>query len=184
MKSWKRVEPTTVARVAYRTIVEKSFINPDGAVVTYGTISPEDSHNVAVIALTANNNVIVARQFRAGPERVFDELPGGGLEAGEDKQEAALRELLEETGYAPKGSVLYLGDVCRDAYSNSHNHYFLALDCIKVAEVANDHGEFTEPIEITIDALLFNAKNFKMSDTAGVVLAYDRLLEIQHETTN
>jgi ADP-ribose pyrophosphatase len=78
---------------------------------------------VATIALTKDNKVIVSRQYRPAQERILYELPGGGAEKGEDFEQAACRELLEETGYEA-GKMHYLGDVVKDAYNNSTWHYF------------------------------------------------------------
>jgi 8-oxo-dGTP pyrophosphatase MutT (NUDIX family) len=55
---------------------------------------------VQVIAVTAAQQVVLVRQFRAGTRRDSLETPGGLLEPGEDPCAAAARELLEETGYA------------------------------------------------------------------------------------
>jgi 8-oxo-dGTP pyrophosphatase MutT (NUDIX family) len=55
---------------------------------------------VQVIAVTAAQQVVLVRQFRAGTRRDSLETPGGLLEPGEDPCEAGARELLEETGYA------------------------------------------------------------------------------------
>lgn len=53
---------------------------------------------VAVVALTADNQVRLVKQFRAATEKWFLELPAGGLGKNEDPDLAAPRELLEETG--------------------------------------------------------------------------------------
>jgi ADP-ribose pyrophosphatase len=55
---------------------------------------------VHVIALTADQRVVLVRQFRAGSRRDSLETPGGLLDPGEDPCVAGARELLEETGYA------------------------------------------------------------------------------------
>jgi ADP-ribose pyrophosphatase len=55
---------------------------------------------VHVIAVTGQQQVVLVRQFRAGPRRDCLETPGGLLEPGEDPCAAGARELLEETGYA------------------------------------------------------------------------------------
>ena len=55
---------------------------------------------VQVIAVTAAQQVVLVRQFRAGTRRDSLETPGGLLEPGEDPCQAGARELLEETGYA------------------------------------------------------------------------------------
>jgi len=54
---------------------------------------------VNVIALTADDRVVLVRQFRAGTAEVCLEIPGGMIDPGEDALAAARRELLEETGY-------------------------------------------------------------------------------------
>jgi 8-oxo-dGTP pyrophosphatase MutT (NUDIX family) len=51
------------------------------------------------IAVTADQKVVMVRQFRAGSSRDSLETPGGLLDPGEDPCIAGARELLEETGY-------------------------------------------------------------------------------------
>ena len=53
---------------------------------------------VVIVPLTENNGVRLVRQYRSAAGKWIIELPAGGLEAGEDPDLAAPRELLEETG--------------------------------------------------------------------------------------
>jgi ADP-ribose pyrophosphatase len=53
---------------------------------------------VVIVALTDQHEVRLVKQFRAGVEDWIIELPAGTLENGENPDEAAPRELLEETG--------------------------------------------------------------------------------------
>ena len=55
---------------------------------------------VAIVALDANQNVILVRQYRPGAQREMLEIPAGTLEEGEDVALCAVRELKEETGYS------------------------------------------------------------------------------------
>jgi ADP-ribose pyrophosphatase len=61
---------------------------------------------VTVLATTASGRVLLVRQFRPAVEEFTLELPAGHVDDGETPEEAARRELLEETGYAAKGLVL------------------------------------------------------------------------------
>ncbi|MBR0385416.1 MAG: NUDIX hydrolase [Erysipelotrichaceae bacterium] len=54
---------------------------------------------VAVLAVDENNRILFVEQFRHAVNDSVLELPAGMLEKGEDPEEAALRELQEETGY-------------------------------------------------------------------------------------
>ena len=173
---WRRIDPTTVTKVSYRTLVEKSFVLPDGKVHSYTTLQPEGGRSCAVIALTPDGQVIIARQFRPGPERIMDEIPGGGVEPGEDPQAAVLRELAEETGYVPD-AVEFIGSSCRDGFSNALYYYYFATGCMLRQEGQQlDDNEYIEVALVSIPTLLEIAKTDQMSDPAAVLFAYDRLL--------
>lgn len=186
MEAWKHTKPAEEIKVGWRTLVRKTFEDPEGKEQEYVTLAKIGSICIATIALTPHNTVIVAEQFRPGPEKMMQELPGGGHEAGEALDGAARRELHEETGYVA-GSMKHLGAVYKDAYSNSVWHFFLARDCVADSEQHTDDGEYVTVKEISITELFANARNGRMTDTEAVLLAYDKLKTIEeetHETTN
>lgn len=178
MRAWQPVGSTEVTKIGWRTIVHKHFLTGHGTQVDADVINESGSSAALAVALTPDNKVIVARQFRAGPELIMDELPGGMVDKGEDPETAARRELLEETSYEA-GSMIYLGKAYKDAWNNSVWHYFLATDCTKHESGQKlDDFEEIEVDLITIDQLMYNATHAKMTDGDAVLLAYEKLMEL------
>jgi ADP-ribose pyrophosphatase len=186
MKPWKRIEPTEVSKVGFRVITSKIFEYADGTTGRYDVNGTDGFAGVATIALTADKKVVIVRQFRAGPERIMDELPGGFVEIGEESQleAAAKRELEEETAYVP-GRMKYLGKLSYDAHSNGWRHYFLAYDCKNTAQPRmldeSEQHEVLEIHEITINELFDNARQGSMTDPGAVLLAYEELTTLNRE---
>ncbi len=55
---------------------------------------------VAIVAIDAQDRVLLVRQYRSAAQRDMLEIPAGTLELGEDPARCAVRELKEETGYS------------------------------------------------------------------------------------
>ncbi|HJP81319.1 MAG TPA: NUDIX hydrolase [Candidatus Saccharimonadales bacterium] len=177
MNTWKRIEPTVVNKVGWRTVVTKTFIMPNGQEASFDTFGPEKQQFAAIIGLTPENKVIIARQFRVGPEAIMEELPGGFVDEGEDHEAAALREFQEETGYTA-GDVTYLGSYSKDTYMNALWHVYFATGCVPSGTQTLEDEEHIEIDLISIDQLIHNAKTNKMTDAVAVLMAYDTLLSL------
>ena len=68
---------------------------------------------VCVIATTEDYRLLLVRQFRPALDQMVVELPSGHVEEGETPEEAARKELLEETGYVA-GEMMDLGSLSTD----------------------------------------------------------------------
>lgn len=69
----------------------------DGSEHTFHYADSPDA--VTVIAITPNHELVMVRQWRHPVQRVTLETPSGIIDPGESPEEAASRELREETGY-------------------------------------------------------------------------------------
>jgi ADP-ribose pyrophosphatase len=178
MQPWRRIEPTIVTKIDYQNVIIKTFKLPNGELATRAVFGAEDARAAGVIAVTKDNKVIVGHQFRPGPQKVMIEIPGGYVDKDEDPEKAAVRELLEESGYAA-GNVTALGAFSRDAYAAGTWYYYLATECQLASHQALDNDEFIDLELMTIEDFIDNAKKGNMTDPFAVLAAYDQLQELQ-----
>lgn len=62
---------------------------------------------VVVVAVTTEGELLLVRQYRNAVRAMTMELPSGHIDPGEEPEQTARRELLEETGYeAPKFQLI------------------------------------------------------------------------------
>ena len=93
---------------------------------------------VAIIAVDADNNVLLVSQFRHPVEKELLEIPAGGIDTGEEPVAAVRREMQEETGYLP-GKVERLGGFySAPGYCTEFLHLYLATDLVPSRLVAED----------------------------------------------
>lgn len=108
---------------------------------------------VQVIPITAAGEIVMVKQFRVGSGTVTLEIPGGLLDKGEDPAAGALRECLEETGYVAK-TVRPMGSMNPNpALFTNRLHSFYALDVERVADIKNEHSEYTEVVLVPLHEL-------------------------------
>jgi len=88
---------------------------------------------VALVALDADGNCLLVRQYRSAVGRVLLEIPAGTLEADEDPAACAARELAEETGYRPGRLVELFGFYSAPGFCTEHLWVYLATDLVAEA---------------------------------------------------
>jgi len=104
-KKWKLVKSKPVFESKWLSVLENDYELPDGKEAKgYYHLSRPDY--ILVIAIDKGNNVVVERNYRRGVDDFVYELPAGWVEANETVEQAATRELLEETGYAAEVKIL------------------------------------------------------------------------------
>lgn len=108
-----------------------------------------------VLPMTSEGNVLLVVQPRVfTKEGVSVELVAGYVDAKETYEEAAKRELFEETGYV-FGKLTWLGSFYQDqGCSAAYNQAFLAEDCRKISEQHLDGDEFIKIFECRYDEML------------------------------
>lgn len=96
----------------------------------------------------------MVKQWRHGSKCLSVEFPGGVIDKGESPEEAARRELLEETG-CRAGKLTKLGEVNPNpALFSNHVHIFLAqdLECTNTQDLDSD--EFVNVIKVPVEQII------------------------------
>ena len=100
------------------------------------------------------NNFLMVKQWRHGEHALSVEFPGGVIDAGEEPETAARRELEEETGYKA-GKLIKLGCVNPNpALFSNHVHIYLAQDLTATGKQHLDEDEYINFMEIPVDEVI------------------------------
>lgn len=123
---------------------------------------------VAVIALTSDGKIVLVHQYRTPLEQVTLEIPAGKLDPGEDPEDAAARELREETGYVA-GRMAYLCPVAMaPGYSDEVIHLYMAMGLTFVGARPDD-DEFVHVDLVDLDEMVDAVLDGKVIDAKTVV---------------
>ena len=122
---------------------------PDGGRLEYGVL--ESGGFAAVVPVTEQGNVVLVRQWRQPVGGFTLELPGGGVERGEDPREAVRRELLEETGYEAR-ELSHLGSGHTSPGRSTEVCHLFRCAAVRVfAGPTPEPAEFVSAVEVPLE---------------------------------
>ena len=154
-------------------IYEGAIINlrRDKVTVQNGTSFREIvEHNGGAVlaAITPDGKMVMVRQFRKPAERVMLEVPAGKIDAGEEPETAAVRELKEETGYTA-GKVVHMTSFYPSVgYSEEMLHLYLCTE-LTAGETCFDENEAIEIEEMDIGVLYRMVMDGKIQDGKSAI---------------
>jgi ADP-ribose pyrophosphatase len=107
---------------------------------------------VAILALTADDHLLLVRQYRHAAGRVLLELPAGTRDRAEAVAETARRELVEETGHVPGTLTELVTFFPTPGYSAEQITLFRADACVPV-EGEKDADEPAQLVRVPLAEL-------------------------------
>ncbi|OON71173.1 NUDIX hydrolase [Hymenobacter sp. CRA2] len=134
---------------------------------------------VLVFCLTADEQVLLVRQYKHAAGDIFIELPGGVVDEDETAPlEAARRELLEETGYATDDVELLAEITDNPTKDTNRIYFFLARNARRVAEQKLDETENIEVLTVPlaeVEAMVLSGRIRVAGSVALCLLALRKL---------
>lgn len=127
-----------------------------------------------VFALTADERVVLVRQYKHGIGEIVVELPAGAIDPGETPLVCAQRELAEETGYAAAAFEHVRSFVTDPTNSDSRFHLFLARGAV---QTGSQDLDLTEEIDVLlaspdeVRAMALDGRIAAGSQVAAVLIA-------------
>jgi len=160
----------TVYEGRYLRIVEKSVAMEDGSTRTWETLERTNIHGsgaVVIVGLTKDECLLFEKNWRSALESFVIQFPAGLTDlAGESEEDAARRELLEETGYAARTVIPLMSSPLSAALTPTRAMHFFAPD---VEYVGRPDGEEAEGIEV-VKVPVTEADRFMLNLPEGVEL--------------
>lgn len=149
--------------------IEKQMVElPSGKVTDWyvNLLGP----SVLMIPMKKSGEILLQKNYKHGCQTVITEIPAGLVDEGESSEQAAARELREETGLHAE-SLEYLGEMFSNPTgSKMIYHVFLAKNCEEKFDTALEPEEQIEPFWVkNIDEAM--ELLFQSPTSAGAIAA-------------
>ena len=159
-------------------MMRSSFLAPDGSEFARDVVRHPGA--VAVVPVTDDHKVLLVRQYRGPVDRELLETPAGTLDVeGENPEQTARRELIEETGVRATSLDLLAKIENSPGFCDQLTYVFLAPG-LEHAEASREGIEerFMEVVEVPledVDSMIASGDLTDAQTVTGLLLARDAL---------
>ena len=163
---WRTLSSKPVYANKWISVREDLVALPDGRTTIYGVVSC--GHCVGLLPFVDPDTVLLVRQYRYVAGRPTWEMPTGGVHAGETLEQAAQRELAEETGHRAQRLVHVSTYHTSKSVVDETAHLFLA-DGLERADTTADETEFIDVRAFPFDTVLRMVLEGEIVDSMTIV---------------
>lgn len=167
---WKLIKSEIVLDKFYK-VARRCYKLPNGKEKDFYIAL--QNNTVIILPITQDNQVVLTRQYRPGPDQIITELPAGRIEEGEKVLEAAARELLEETGY--QGESKWVAKSPVSPYSTKWRNTIVVTNCKQIAKQKTDESEFIEVVLMPLNEFRDYIKSGKLTHIESAYMGLDYL---------
>ena len=139
---------------------------PDGRSAVREVV--EHTPVVAIVALDGREDVLLERQYRLPAQQSLLEIPAGGVDSGDSPEEAAQRELQEETGLRAGRLERLCSFFASPGYCDEYMHLYLAT-ALEPSALAADADESIEVVRLPLDEALRLIERGEIRDVKTIV---------------
>lgn len=177
MEKWKLLSSEYICREPWATLRRDTCELPDGRINDHYYVL-EYPDWVNMVGITAQNELLVIKQYRHGAGILSLEIPAGTMEPGENPQDAAVREMLEETGYQFEKIEEIATLYANPATSGNITYTYLMTGGQKVQEQELDEHEEIDVFLIPLEeakAMLLENKFSQALHSSALFYAFNKL---------
>jgi ADP-ribose pyrophosphatase len=164
--AWRTLSSRPVYANKWISVREDLVALPDGRTTVYGVVSC--GHCVGLLPFVDPDTVLLVRQYRYVAGRPTWEMPTGGVHAGETLEQAAQRELAEETGHRARYLVRVSTYHTSKSVVDETAHLFLA-EGLHSADTTPDETEFIDVRAFPFDTVLQMVLDGEIVDSMTIV---------------
>ena len=175
----EHTEPTQETTVSSQTVYQGKILNlrvdtmrmPNGRLATREIA--EHSPSICAVPIDDNGNVLLVRQYRKPSEANLLEVVAGGIEEGENPEEATLRELQEEAGHTAGKLRLLSSFWIAPGWCTEYMYAYLATE-LTPSELAADDDEQISVVRVPlgqVPSLIQSGEIVDVKSIAALLLA-------------
>jgi ADP-ribose pyrophosphatase len=165
-KPWKTQSSRPVYQNPWMSLREDIAEMPDGRTTLYGVVSFGDC--VGVVPFLDDDRILLVRQYRYVQKDARWEIPTGGVKEGESLEDAAQRELQEETGHRAEQLTWISSYYTSKCICEETAHLYIGKG-LSLAPSPPDETEFIEVKDFKFAEALRMVNDCEIMDSMSVI---------------